>query len=119
MQTTMRMFAVPNANIFRRRKDFPLHFGKKATGLILLTATVYIYIYIYTILYTRITYYLQHSRLCCNNFVGRLAQSLVFAVDIVHEECRIWPPWNVLNLHYYTHAGNTYIDVFNDFRQRL
>ena len=42
MQTTMRMFAVPNANIFRRRKDFPLHFGKKATGLILLTATVYI-----------------------------------------------------------------------------
>ena len=48
MQTTMRMFAVPNANIFRRRKDFPLHFGKKATGLILLTATVYIYIYIYS-----------------------------------------------------------------------
>ena len=41
MQTTMRMFAVPNANIFRRRKDFPLHFGKKASGLILLTATVY------------------------------------------------------------------------------
>ena len=41
MQTTMRMFAVPNANIFRRRKDFPLHFGKKATGLILLTATVF------------------------------------------------------------------------------
>ena len=34
MQTTMRMFAVPNANIFGRRKDFPLHFGEKATGLI-------------------------------------------------------------------------------------
>ena len=42
MQTTMRIYAVRNANIFRRRKDFPLHFGKKASGLILLTATVYI-----------------------------------------------------------------------------
>ena len=49
----MRMFAVPNANIFRIRKYFPLHCGKKATGLILLTATVYIYVFVVEI-YIRI-----------------------------------------------------------------
>ena len=64
MQTTMRMFAVPNANIFRRRKDFPLHFGKKATGLILLTATVYM---LFTKLEVRIHWENVARNLDCTN----------------------------------------------------